>query len=48
MSHSSVQPEEEESFTFCSFLKEDAFMFSESLTEKYCGSHKEHVLIWIL
>lgn len=25
-------------FTFCSFLNEDAFMFSESLTEKYCIS----------
>lgn len=25
-------------FTFCSFLNEDAFMFSESLTEQYCIS----------
>lgn len=24
------------SYTFCSFLNEDAFIFSESLTEKYC------------
>ena len=23
-------------FTFCNFLKEDAFIFSESFTEKYC------------
>lgn len=22
--------------TFCSFLNEDAFIFSDSLTEKYC------------